>query len=476
MGARVIYTKASLLIILAFSALLITIGTAIWGIVPAVLTLLLLVLSPIIFQSVRSFEFGFIILFTYSYFLFYIGRLIAVPGFKPGVGFELLILILVVGLMVQNKFSQWHLYKNRVTIIIVVNVIYGILQIANPSSLSITPWLFYLRFLIFNALLYFTCSSIFNNYKLTRKFAILFFGFGVVSALYGIYQEIFGYTNFEWANIHKNEGLLELIQLGPLLRKFSIFSDVTTFGILMAITIIFSVVIGLSKVSPKTRVVSFLGALIMMIGMSYSGTRTATAMVPIGLAMYGLLTINRISTLIFGMIITLVLLVFLFGPFYGTMALRMRSTFFPNQDASMNVRDINRERIRPYLLSHPFGGGVNTTGAPGEQLSPGHYLAGFPPDSGYLKTALEQGWIGLIIELLLYFTVLQYGIRNFFRAQSEKLKAILAGLISAFFALCVANFTQEAMNQKPIVLIVFVIFAILTNAQHFDKPEDEKDL
>jgi len=64
----------------------------------------------------------------------------------------------------------------------------------------------------------------------------------------------------------------------------------------------------------------------------------------------------------------------------------------------MNVRDNTRARVQPYARSHPFGGGLNTSGALGLKYDPGHPLAGnWDTDSGYLKTALERGLGGLAV-------------------------------------------------------------------------------
>jgi len=53
-----------------------------------------------------------------------------------------------------------------------------------------------------------------------------------------------------------------------------------------------------------------------------------------------------------------------------------RSTFKVKEDPSMNVRDNTRARVQPYARSHPFGGGLNTSGALGLKYDPGHPLAG----------------------------------------------------------------------------------------------------
>ncbi|MCP6423416.1 hypothetical protein NL463_29335, partial [Klebsiella pneumoniae] len=64
---------------------------------------------------------------------------------------------------------------------------------------------------------------------------------------------------------------------------------------------------------------------------------------------------------------------------------------------------MNQKRIQPYILSHPIGGGLGATGVWGVRFAPYSFLANFPPDSGYVRVAVELGWIGLGIFCTLMF-------------------------------------------------------------------------
>jgi hypothetical protein len=169
--------------------------------------------------------------------------------------------------------------------------------------------------------------------------------------------------------------------------------------------------------------------------------------------------------------------IILVGPFYGGTVNRIRSTFNPSDDASMAVRDNKRVRLQEYVLSHPIGGGLATTGANGKKYSPGHYLAGgWDPDSGYLLTALEMGWIGLIIFQVFFFIVVYRGIQNYFALDDPLLKTMNLTYIVPFFALSVAHFTQDAMFQKPVNIIVIVTYAVVIRIPSFQKKLFSVDL
>ena len=139
-------------------------------------------------------------------------------------------------------------------------------------------------------------------------------------------------------------------------------------------------------------------------------------------------------------------------------------------DASMHVRDKKRVRLQTYVQTHPFGGGLNTTGMNGVKYSKGHELAeGWDPDSGYLLTALELGWIGLVLGIAFFFCVVVKGINNHFSIRDPVLKIYNLAYIVPFMALSVAHFTQDAMFQKPVYLVIIATYALMLTIKNLDK-------
>jgi O-Antigen ligase len=465
MGKR---TKASLVLALLLVSLSVAYLTAYKSIVIGLVFLALISILPFLLKSVQSLTFGFFVLLYYSFSLFFIGRLLPIK-LPMGLGVELLLILLFSGILISGRKIEWSHFKNTTTFLLLISTLFGLLQFFNPNALSLEPWFLSTRVLVFNLILYFITVTVLNSGNIIKRFSKIWLALSLITAFYGIYQEIFGYSEFEWHSIYNSPGTIDLILNGAILRKFSFLSDVAAFGMLMAFSSIFTIVLAFGPFSIKRRLFMILCAVVFLMGMSYSGTRTATAMVPFGLLMYGLLSITRKATVLMGVLTVCAFLIFLYGPFYSATATRVRSTFKPSNDPSLGIREINRAKIQPYLRAHPFGGGVYTTGGEGEMNSPGHPLAGFPSDSGYLKTGLEIGWIGLIIELLLYLVVLKAGVINYYRVKNQTLKILYAAYISSFFALCIANFTQNnTLTQKPQIIIVFAIFTIMPNMIKFD--------
>jgi hypothetical protein len=143
----------------------------------------------------------------------------------------------------------------------------------------------------------------------------------------------------------------------------------------------------------------------------------------------------------------------------------------------MAVRDYKRLSFQQYIQTHPIGGGLYTVGHNGERYAPGHPLAGkWDPDSGYLLTALETGWIGLLIFQGLFFLVLLQGINNFFAMKDPVLRTYILVFIVPFLALSVAHFTQDAMFYKPTNIIVYATYAVVVKLRTFEKKLFSVDL
>jgi putative inorganic carbon (hco3(-)) transporter len=182
----------------------------------------------------------------------------------------------------------------------------------------------------------------------------------------------------------------------------------------------------------------------------------------VGVAFYVLITLKSKKTFFVMLIAGAGAFLLLFGPFYGGTIKRIRSTFAIERDASMGVRDKKRIRLQEYVRSHPFGGGLNTTGVNGLKYSAGHPLAeGWDPDSGYLLIALELGWIGLIFGMAFFFVVILKGIANYFSINDPLLQNINLAYIVPFLSLSVAHFTQDAMFQKPVYLVIIATYALM---------------
>ncbi len=160
-------------------------------------------------------------------------------------------------------------------------------------------------------------------------------------------------------------------------------SDPAVLGILMAccVVIIAPLLTAKSKdISWGRKLVLFVALILQMLALGYSGTRTGYVMVPMGLAIFFLANLHNRNTILAAMVTGVGFLAILFGPFHSNPTIvRVRTAFTGSKsDASLNVRDVNRQRIQPYIYSHPIGGGLMSAGVEGEKIQSRPYIGRVP--------------------------------------------------------------------------------------------------
>ncbi len=128
----------------------------------------------------------------------------------------------------------------------------------------------------------------------------------------------------------------------------------------------------------------------------------------------------------------------------------------------------NQERIKPFILSHPIGGGLGSVGVWGQRFAPGSYLAKFPPDSGYVRVAVEMGWIGLLLYCTFNFVIMYKGLQYFYLIKDPELKSYCLGMILIIFAFDVGNFPQQALVQYPSNILFYLAMALLIVTMRLD--------
>lgn len=404
---------------------------------------------------------GLYLVFLMGVFMFYVDRILNIQ-FPTGTIYDALVGLVFVALFLNNKKKKdWTGFQNPITITFVIIIAYQLLQFFNPNAGSPTAWLVSLRGNI-SFLIYVVCFQLFSSLKNVRNFTTLWIVVAVIVGLYAFYQEIFGLTDFEWRWMHAKPDRIDLYLIWGVLRKFSFLSDPSSFGIFMAASALACLPLMLGPFSFLKRIGFGCLMIMMLIAMTFSGTRTAIAMVVVGVVFFMIITLWKKEILIASVAIAVLGAGMLFGPFYGGTMTRIRSTFNASDDPSMAVRDSKRIRLQEYILSHPIGGGLYTVGHNGAKYAPNHELAGpWDPDSGYLLIALETGWVGLIIFQALFFFTMWRGIKGYFQTDDLLLKTYMLVYITPFLAVSVAHFTQDAMFMKPVNILIYATYALV---------------
>ena len=442
----------------ATSAILVLV--ALFGSVFAVLAILV----PVI---------GYYTAVIFAFFMFDLDRL-AGTGIPVGTVMDIMIYLTFVGVLLRKiaiKESFWKNCYHPIVFAYIVIIAYSIIEMFNPlrAPLDVTFNIFR-RFI--SLMLFFYCSiQFFTDRKAILRFVKIFFAFALIAGLYGCYQEWFGYPRYEMNFILSDpikEGLYSLDNGNY--RKFSSFSGPTDFGLLMAASVLVGIVLWLNQKSNWKRTALYIsGIIVLALAMSYSGTRTATFMLTIGVVLYILMTLTDKRTLIFSCLFGAGFVFLIYGPIYGNATInRLRSTFEFSEEASLQVRDVNRRRIQPFIHSTPLGGGLGTSGFGSAKYNPDHPLADFPPDSGMLRMAIEYGWVGFLIQCLTYFLVVQQGIHAYYRSKFKENKVLFLAATVLLFGYIVAQYAQVAIGFVPGAFAVYAMMAVIIRLRQIE--------
>lgn len=416
------------------------------------------------------------------YILMFIGFFTAFPGrlldrnLPLSTFCEVLVLFLFMGTYWNAKKDEnqkGNLIKYPVSILLLFYILYYIIEVFNPNVENIIGWLFASKRFAIQILFYVIAYRLFNTPKRFKDFLKFWIIMAFIAALYGCYQQWFGLFQFEINSIDEHEW--GLLFQGGTIRKFSFLEGVATFGCLCGSMAVITIILAINENEKRKKYILFFVSLILFLGMSYSGTRTTTVMLPAGIALYILMTLKNKATII-TMVVTIFCLLFIILVPVDTPTLnRLRSTF-DSKDESLNVRSINRKSIQPYIYEHPIGGGVATSGVDGRRFYPTHRLAGFPPDSGLLMLALDIGWIGLFVSILPFVMFLYQGIHYYFVIKNKQYKLYIAAITCSIFSVIVTLYAQVSIGNMPTVFFIFGVMSMFKRLMEFDKREHESKI
>lgn len=452
-------------------------------------------------------EFAFYTTIFVSFFIFTVQR--ALNSDAPIVmSIDVMVWVTFLAVLVRkgvHKESLAKYCKSPIMLLYLIIIFYQAFEYFNPNGGSTELYFLLMRRFATLMLFLYCALQIFTDLKAIDRFFKIWMFLCLICAIYACYEEWIGMPRFELAYIQSDPLRERLAALdGGNYRKSSFLSGCTDFGLLMSATIGMALVfwlkikpaekkpawerVGISwisrlkggstgknkkeKLAGMSKRLMLLNIILMALAMAYSGTRTATLMLIVEVALYLLMTVNERKTAIFGGVFILLFAVIIFGPSYGNGTIRrLKSTFELKSEESLAVRDVNRHYIQPYIYAHPIGGGIGTTGVMFIQYNPGHPLAGFPTDSGLLAIVLEQGIIGLVLQCLCYFVILQQGVYGYYKSRNPKHKIYYLAAIMGLFGYIFAQYAQIAIGQIPGGFLFLALSAVIVRLRQMDKEE-----
>jgi len=455
--------------VLSIISITLALATTKLGLTIGALSIAIIVGLPILFLLISNIRFGFYFVLVLSFLMSYIRRW----SFEaiPILALEIVLFFVIIGLILreisnpQLKRSFWAYYKNPIAIGLLIWAVYNHFQFLNPNSTEFEGKIIAIRQSWFNLFGFTLALYVFSDLKSIKLFFKITLIVSFLAALFGLSQKYIGLLPYEHEWLYSSPERVRLFVVWGQIRTWSFMNDPTNFGLLMASSGLICFILITGPYALYKKVLLGVGGAVMLMAMISSGTRTAFVVILVGFAIFGLLNIKSLRTQIISISVLLLSLIIYFGPFYGATIVRIRSAFQGEDDPSMNVRLINKEKIKPYLLSHPIGGGPNTTGGT-KELS--HPLAGFPPDSGYLRVALELGYIGLLITIWLYYKASAQLTSQYFQTNNLEKKTIYLTVLASMIALCTSELTQITVTQKPFDYFFVSYFAMIIRLKDFN--------
>jgi hypothetical protein len=211
----------------------------------------------------------------------------------------------------------------------------------------------------------------------------------------------------------------------------------------------------------RKKIFYLLVALGAFTGMMISGTRGAIAVPFAGFGLAIILS-KQVKVMVAGgiVIFTVFALLKLTTVGNGVYEIRRFRGGLDKNNDSFQVRLENQKKLRVYLASRPFGGGIGSAGNWGLRFTPGTFLAETPTDSWYVQIWAEQGVVGLTLHLGILLFVIGWGMYTiWFKIRPPEYKNMSVALVSGMFGVMACSYGSETLGQVPNGLIVYMSMA-----------------
>jgi hypothetical protein len=266
-----------------------------------------------------------------------------------------------------------------------------------------------------------------------------------------------GFTPAESSWLYNSGYVTHILNGGTLIRYWSTFNDAATYGCNAGASAVAFLVFGITAKLKKDKLFFLITSAIVTWGMFQSGTRTGIFTMIAGFIVFLLLSKSvriLIPSTILGSFFLFILIFTNIGNSNQQMR-RMRSAFKKN-DASANVRDVNKAAIAKYMKDAPWGIGIGLFSSNIPEWNKYRLLSSIPPDSEYVFIWVRTGPIGLTVFTFCMILMLlgACGV-VFFKLKNPTIIGIGGGLCSAFTAIQVSAYANQVLYQYPNGLTFF---------------------
>jgi len=408
-----------------------------------------------------------------SFLLLGLGRYIG--GIQFGLAMDGILLLTYIAVIFSNFYTKtdWTPAKKDVTLLAAIWVGYSLLQAVNPEIRSMEAYFGGLRGSLYMLFIIPLTLLLMNTHRRLDIFLYIWGGFSILVSLKGIMQLMFGVD--QWEAIWLESGAKITHVIFGKLRIFSFLCDAGQFGANQAYSAVVAMIISFVEKDVRKKFFYITVAVLGLYGMLISGTRGAISIPLAGFLLYFVLKKNK-AVMIGGFFMLALVFVFFKFTMIGQdnqQIRRMRTAFDPN-DASFQVRLENQKKLKVYLASRPFGGGLGHAGVKAQRYLPHAFLSNVATDSWYVLIWAEQGVMGLLLHLFILFYILIKSSYNImFRIRDPIVKMKMAALTSGMAGVMVASYGNAVLGTFPTGILLFTSMAIMLNYKVYENNEVE---
>ena len=335
------------------------------------------------------------------------------------------------------------------------------LEVLNDTcdlGINFGSWFSGARMMAFQLMYTFLVFSIYiSTPQNLLRYIIIWACLVLFSAIWVWKQVKIGLTPTEFTWLWTKGYSTHILNAGTLIRYFSTFSDAASYGCNAAASAAAIIIFAITTKFNKLRIFFAFVSVFVIWGMFQSGTRTAIFCLAAGLMVYVVLSKSIKIAVPFSIVFAFFAFILMFTDIGNSnqQMRRMRSAF-KEDDASLNVRDINKAAIKKYIQDAPWGIGIGlmSTNIPANNKF--RKLSEIPPDSEYVYIWVRTGPIGITFFIITTLIMLSGACWTvLFKLKSKSLIGIGGGLCSAFVAIQLGGYANQVLMQYPNCLMFY---------------------
>ena len=403
--------------------------------------------------------FTFWLLFIINYFVMFLSKegKMPLPASLPN---ELLELVLIAIAIIDLRETNFENLANLMIIAVLGWCAFCVIEVFNDTcglGMNVNAWFTGIRLMAFQ-LLY--AVIVFALYMNTPQRIYQLFKVWAFCSLFAIFwcwkQKNIGWDAAEMNWLFVQDHARQHIVNG-IIRYFGTFTDAANFGIHMACASVSFFIIAITNKVRKHKLFFGIVGVLTTWAMFQSGTRTAIFCMMAGFMVF--LVLSKSVKIIVPVSIV-------FGLFFGMLIFtdigqgnnqirRMRSAFNP-EDASANVREVNKAAIAKYMKDAPWGIGIKKKKKNIPAWNKFKIVSQIPPDSEYVFIWVRTGWIGVSWFAICNLIILMAGCSTvFFKIKNRSLMGMGAAWCASFAALHLGGYANQILMQFPNIVIFY---------------------